>query len=170
MVFSQQIARISARPCWEQSRHPARGKGRWECEAQWSARAFGRHYALINELGNNAAGLPLPGADDGCGFTARQFASIKQSFEDVVDLGWQIVLTHLFIGPRDNARSELVGLRQLLHELHLIETNSQEEFSEFSEALFAEVAAAVEIVAALKVACSKMGLVFVDVPSKAARD
>ena len=67
-MCSRQIGRKSARPCREQSRHPARGECRWKCKPQRRARVLGRHYALLDEGGNDAAGLPLPGADDGGGF------------------------------------------------------------------------------------------------------
>ena len=87
----KRLLRSSASLCWEQPWHPARGKGRWECEAQRRARALGHHYALINECGNDAAGLALSGADNGGRFTARQFTAIKQRFKDVAGLRRELV-------------------------------------------------------------------------------
>src|SRR5215813_4045851 len=73
------------------------------------ARPLGGDHALVDKGGNGAPCLALSRADDGGG-ASRRFAAIEQRFEDVVDLGQQLVKPRLLAGPCENARAELVGL------------------------------------------------------------
>lgn len=69
-----------------------------------------------------------------------------------------------------DADAEAGGLDEAFHEIHLIEADGEEEFGEFAEGFFAEVAAAVEIVSAGEIAVGEAALVFVDILGEAAGD
>ena len=62
--------------------HPARGKCRWEGEAQRRARTLRSQYANFEQGRDDAAGLTLVGADDVGGVGARKFAAVEHAFED----------------------------------------------------------------------------------------
>ena len=62
------------------------------------------------------------------------------------------------------------GCDQAFHEGDLVDAGPKEEACEFSQGLFAQIAAAVEIVAAGQVAGGKAALVSCDVAGKAACD
>ncbi len=104
------------------------------------------------------------------GVAARQFAAIEHGFEDGAGFWRQLVEPDFFFRPQQDARAQLVGLHQAFHEDDLIDAGRQEESGEFRQRFLAQIAPAVEIVAARQVAGGKVAFVGVDIAREAARD
>ena len=125
---------------------------------------------MIDEGGDDAAGLSFAGADDGGSMTARKFAAIEQGLEHGAGPRRQLVAPDFLFGPEQDARAQLVGLHQPFHERDLIHADGEEEPGEFRQILFAQVSSAVEIIAARQVAGGEVSLVGIDIAREAARD
>ena len=110
------------------------------------------------------------GAEQGGGVAARELAAEEDGFEDSSGLRRQIAHPGFFLGPHQDARAQAVRFDKAFHERDLVDAGFEKEAREFSERLFAQSAAAVEIVAAGQVARGQAALVCCHVAGKASCD
>src|SRR5439155_3441777 len=118
----------------------------------------------------NPARLPVAGADNASSVGPRQLSPVEDRFENGARFLREVVQPDFFLGPEQDPRAKALGLDEVLHEGNLVDTGRQEKLCEGREVFFAEIAAAVEVVAAGQVAGSKVALVSVDVAGEPARD
>src|SRR5207248_691839 len=74
------------------------------------------------------------------------------------------------LSPQQNARAQPVRLNKCLHEADLIDARFQEKTREFDQFLLAQIAAAVQVVAARQIACREVSFVGSYIASKPARN
>src|SRR5579863_3601965 len=149
--------------------HPARSQNGRKGEAQRRAGAFGSQHFLLQQGRDDAPALPFTRAGNGAGVAARQFAAIKQRFENGTGLGRQLAQPDFLFRPDQNTGTEALGLDEALHEIHLVDAHVQEKPREFRERFLAQGSTAVEIVAARQIAVREQPLVVVYTASEAAR-
>src|ERR1700722_16026332 len=93
-----------------------------------------------------------------CRLAARKLAAIEDGFEHGSRPGRQRLQARFLFGPDENPGTQAIGLHERFHEGDLIDACLQEEPRKGGERFLAEIAAAVEIVAARQVAFGEMTL------------
>jgi hypothetical protein len=108
-----------------------------EDEPQGGSSRLGCEDSLIHQRRYDSPRLPFAGADDGIGIAAWQLSAVKHSFEDAAGFWGQLSKPDLFFSPKQDASAQAIGLRQALHEIHLIDTHPEKELRKLGERFFA---------------------------------
>jgi hypothetical protein len=81
----------------------------------------------------------------------RKLTTVKDGFEHRTCFRRQQIKTRFLLSPKQNARPQAVRLHQRFHKRYLIDADFKEEARKCSKGLFAQVAAAIQIIAPGKI-------------------
>jgi hypothetical protein len=132
----------------KQARHPACREDSGESKAQRSAGALRYQHAALGQGSNNTSRLAILEPKKARDVAARQLAAIEDGFKDAARLLSQRPNPDFLLGPQKNAGTKTIRLHKGFHEAHLVKAGFKVEARELGKGLFAEVAAAIQIVAA----------------------
>src|SRR5204863_9338594 len=99
---------------------------------------------------------PLDSSGHAGGLAASQIAAIEDRFEDGSRSRRQTAEADILVRPHQHARPQTIWLNQALHEGNLINAGLEKKSGEVHQRLFAQMAAAIEIVAPDTIAIGQM--------------